>query len=75
MRFITQGINIWLTDVGMLISVFLLDDVVLGFYNSNLTQETGEIELASTITLAIHANWQTKCSREAVFFTNAGVTY
>ena len=35
----------------MLISVCLLDDLVLGFYHSNLTRETCGLEIALAITL------------------------
>ena len=39
----------------MLIFVCLLDDLILEFSYSNLTQETGEFELALTITLEFQA--------------------
>ena len=32
------------------------------FYYSNLTRETGRLELASTITLMLQAKWLTKCA-------------
>ena len=37
----------------MLIFVYLLDDLILGFCYSNLTQDTGGLELSSTITLIL----------------------
>ena len=37
----------------MLFFVCLLDDLILGFCCSNLTQETDGLELASTITLVL----------------------
>ena len=54
-------ITIWLIDV-MLISVCLPDNLILGFCYSNLTQETGKLELASIITLVLQANQLTKCA-------------
>ena len=50
----------WLTDDAMF--VLLLDDLIWGFCYSILTPETGEFELASTITLALQANRLTKCA-------------
>ena len=40
----------------MLISTCLLNDVILGFYYSNSTQEVDGIELASTVTLVLQAD-------------------
>ena len=48
------GVTIWLIDDDMLISVCLVHDVILGLYLSNLTLENGGVELAWTITLALH---------------------
>ena len=48
----------WLIDDA--IFVCLLDELTLGFCYSDLTQETGEFELASTITLVLQANRLTK---------------
>ena len=36
----------------------LLDDLILDFCYSSLSLETGELELTSTITLALQVNWQ-----------------
>ena len=44
----------WLIGDGMF--VCLLDDLILGFWYSNLTWETSGLELASTISLALQAN-------------------
>ena len=49
-------ITIWLIDDIMLIFVCLLGDLVLGFCYSNLTRETGGLEIAST------TNQLTKCA-------------
>ena len=46
----------------MLISVCLIDDLILGFCYSKLKQETGGLELASTVTLIVQANQLTKCA-------------
>ena len=40
--------------------VCLLDELILGFCYSDLTWETGEFELASTIALVLQANRLTK---------------
>ena len=53
-------ITIWLINDVMLIFVFLLDDLILSFCYSNLSRETGGLELASTITLVLQANY--KCT-------------
>ena len=42
--------------------VCLLDEMILGFCYSDLTLETGGIELASTITPVLQANRLTKCA-------------
>ena len=42
--------------------VCLLDELILGFCYSDLTLETGEFELASSITLVLQANRLTKCA-------------
>ena len=44
----------------MFIFVHLLDDLILAFCCSNLTQETGGLELTSTITPVLQANQLTK---------------
>ena len=43
-----------------LIFVCLLNELILGFYYSDLTLETGGFELALTITLDLQANRLTK---------------
>ena len=45
----------------MHIFVCLLDDLILGFCYSNLTRETGRLELAPPITLVLQANRLTNC--------------
>ena len=50
----------WLTDDAMFVS--LLDELMLGFCDSDLTWENGGFELASTIILALQANRPTKCT-------------
>ena len=52
----------WLIDDAMF--VCLLDELILGFCYSNLALETGEFELALTITLVLQANRLTKCALE-----------
>ena len=47
----------------MYISVCLLGNLILGFCYSNLTWETGGLQLASTITLVLQVNRLTKCDR------------
>ena len=54
--FTPYRITIWLTDDAMLIFVCLLDDLILGVRYTNFTQETGGLELTSTITLVLQAN-------------------
>ena len=54
-------ITIWLIDDLMLIFLYFLDDLIPGFCYSNLTQQTGELELASTTTLVLQANQLIKC--------------
>ena len=49
----------WWCDVN---SFCLLDDLILSFCCSNLTKETGGLELALTITLELQANQLTKCA-------------
>ena len=51
----------------MLIFVYLLDDLILGFRYSNLTRETDGLELASTITLVLQANQLTKYASHPKF--------
>ena len=51
--FTPYRINVWFTDDAMLIFVRLLDDLILGVRYSNFTQETGGLELTSTITLVL----------------------
>ena len=53
-------ITIWLIDDVMIIFVCLRDDLILGFCYSNLTWETGRLELTSTITLVLQANRLTR---------------
>ena len=50
----------WLIDDAMF--VYLLDELILGFCYSDLTLETGGLELASTITLVFQANRLSKCA-------------
>ena len=42
--------------------VCLLDELVLGFCYSDLTLETGGVELELTITLVLQANRLSKCA-------------
>ena len=44
----------WLIDDAMF-------ELILGFYYSDLTLETGGFELTSTTTLVLQVNWLTKC--------------
>ena len=44
----------------MLVSVCLLDNLILGFRYSNLSRETGGLELATTIILVLQTKWLTK---------------
>ena len=44
--------------------VFLLHVLILGFSFSNFTRETGEFELALTITPVLQANRLTKCASD-----------
>ena len=46
----------------MLVFVYFLDGLVIDFCYSNLTRETGELKLTSTITLALQANRLIKCA-------------
>ena len=46
----------------ILIFVCLLDDLILDFYFSYLTRQTGGLELATPITLVLQANRLTKCA-------------
>ena len=46
----------------MLICDWLLDYVIPGFFDSNLTLESNGFELASTITLVLQVDWLTKCA-------------
>ena len=55
----------WLLDDAMF--VCLLDELILAFCYSDLTWETGGFELASTITLALQANWLTKWASHPIF--------
>ena len=54
----------WLIDWLLMQCLFIsyLDDLILGFCYSNLTQETGGFELASTITLVLQAKRLLKCA-------------
>ena len=54
----------WLIDDAMF--VCLIDDLILDFLLQRL-QETGEFELASTITLKLQANRLTKCDSHSFF--------
>ena len=47
--------------------VCLLDELILGFCYSDLTLETGGLELTSTITLILQANRLTKCGSDSGF--------
>ena len=60
--FTPYRITVWLTDDAMLIFVCLLDKLILGVRYSNFTQETGGLELTSTITIVLQANQLTKCA-------------
>ena len=53
-------ITIWLIDWWC--NVCLLDELILDFCYSDLTLETGGFELASTSTLVLQTNRQTKCA-------------
>ena len=56
-------ITIWLIDLVdwlMLFFVCLLDDLILGFYYSNLRQETGQF-------LVLQADWLTNCASHPQF--------
>ena len=53
-------VTIWSIDDVMLIFVCLLDNLILGFSYSNLTQKTGGLELPSSITLVLQVNRLTK---------------
>ena len=48
----------WWCDVNFFVYLMMIP----GFCYSNLTQETSGLELASTITLLLQANWPTKCA-------------
>ena len=61
-------ITIWLIDDVILIFVYLLNDLIQGFCNSYLTLETGGIELASFIILALQASRLTKCGGHPKLF-------
>ena len=54
----------WLIDDAKF--VCLLDDLILGFCYSNLTQEADGFELASTINLVLQANRLSKCSSHSL---------
>ena len=47
----------------MLISIYLVDDLILELFYSNLRRKTGEHKLALTINLVLQANGLTKCAR------------
>ena len=49
-------ITICLIDHVMLIFVYLIDDLTLSFFYSNLTRESGGLELPSTIALVLQVN-------------------
>ena len=57
-------ITIWLIDDVMLFLLFVcsFDNLILGFYYSNLTRETSGLELASIINLVLQASRLSKCS-------------
>ena len=57
-------ITTWLIDDVMLFFVCLLDDLILGFCYSNLTRKTCRLELGSTITHVLQANWLAKCTSQ-----------
>ena len=61
----------WVNDDTMF--VCLLDVLVLCFCNSDLTWETGGIELGSTITLVLQANRLTKCASSLYNFVRRGI--
>ena len=56
-------ITIWLFDNVMLISIYLVDDLILELFYSNLRRKTGEHKLALTTNLVLQANGLTKCAR------------
>ena len=55
--------------------VCLLDDLILGISYGNLTRETDEFELASTVRLVLLANRLIKCAShpKELFGTNHGL--
>ena len=55
-------ITIWLIDNTLLVFVCLLNDLILSFCYSHLTQEAGVFELASTALLVLQANRLIKCA-------------
>ena len=57
-------VTLWLIDWWC--NVCLIDDLILDFLLQRL-QETGEFELASTITLKLQANRLTKCDSHSFF--------
>ena len=56
----------WLVDDARF--ACLLDELILGFCYNDLTLETGRFELASSITLALQANWLTKCASLKILY-------
>ena len=54
--------------------VCALDELMLGFCYSDLTLETGEFELALTITLVLQANGLTKCASHPFFIIFKGIS-
>ena len=61
-------ITIWLIDDVNLVFVCLLDDLIVGFCYRYLIQETGGLELASTITLVLQANPLTRSTSHSNLF-------
>ena len=58
----TYWITIWLIDDVMLIFVCLLDDLILGYCYSNLTQETGGLKLVLIIAPVLQVNRLIECA-------------
>ena len=57
----------WLIDDAMLVCLFLLDELILGFSYSDLNSG---FELASTITFVLQANGLTKCASHPKSFNH-----
>ena len=62
MKFTTLGKYFWLANDGIFFSDSLFDDVVLGSYYSNLTQEIGRFDLALVTPPMLQVNRLTKCA-------------